>query len=123
MRSEETDSFYAPGARGFSIAEAYGDGLNQFSAVVHYEAGAFSSEGQRQVCCITGHQSRVQLAPTPSAVFKSPNQFRHNVDIDPHKTTHDVLEFSFAEITCSPNASAMCSHQQPVPGSAGYSTG
>ena len=35
--------------RGFSISEACGDGLTQFGAVVHYEVGAFSSEGQRQV--------------------------------------------------------------------------
>jgi hypothetical protein len=52
--------------RGFSITEACGDGLTQFSAFLHYEVGDFSSEGQRQVCCITGHQSRVQPAPTPS---------------------------------------------------------
>jgi hypothetical protein len=61
--------------------------------------------------------------PLHQRLLKSPNRFRHNVDIDPHKTTHDVLELAFAEIACSPNASAMCSHQQPVPGSAGYSTG
>ena len=61
--------------------------------------------------------------PLHQRLLKSPNRFRHNVDIDPHKTTHDVLEFAFAEIACSPNASAMCSHQQPVRGSAGYSTG
>jgi hypothetical protein len=109
--------------RGFSVTEACGDGLTQFSAVVHYEVGAFSSEGQRQVRCITGHQSRVQPAPLHQRLLKSPNRFRHNVDIDPHKTTHDVLELAFVEITCSPNASAMCSHQEPVPGSAGYSTG
>ena len=66
------------------------------------------------MCCITGHQSRVHPAPTSSAVLKSPNRFRHSIDIDPHKTTHPVLEFAFAEIACSPNPSAMCSHHLPV---------
>jgi hypothetical protein len=31
--------------RGLNITEVCGDGLTQFSAVVHYEVGAFSSEG------------------------------------------------------------------------------
>ena len=61
--------------------------------------------------------------PLHQRLLKSPNRFRHNLDINPYKTTHDVLEFAFAEIPCSPNASAMCSNQQPVPSSAGYSTG
>ena len=43
--------------------------------------------------------------PLHRRLLKSPNRFRHNVDIDPHKTTHDVLEFAFAELACSPNAS------------------
>jgi hypothetical protein len=38
--------------------------------------------------------------PLHQRLLKSPNRFRHNVDIDPHKTTHDVLEFAFAEIAC-----------------------
>jgi hypothetical protein len=61
--------------------------------------------------------------PLYQRLLKSPNRFRNNVDIDQHKTTHKVLEFAFAESACSPNASAMCSHQQPVPRSAGDSTG
>jgi hypothetical protein len=39
--------------------------------------------------------------PLHQRLLKSPNRFRHKVDIDPHKTTHDVLEFAFAEIACS----------------------
>ena len=55
-------------------------------------------------------------------LLKSPSRLRHNVDIDLDEITHDVLEVAFAEIACSPNASAMCSHQPPVPGLAGHST-
>jgi hypothetical protein len=62
MRWEKTDSFYTLGAR-LRITEACGDRLTQFSAVVHYEVGAFSNEGQRQMCCIAGHQ----LIPISSA--------------------------------------------------------
>jgi hypothetical protein len=50
--------------------------------------------------------------PLHRRLLKSRNRFRHNVDIDPHKTAHDVLEFAFAEIACSPSASAMCSDQE-----------
>ena len=39
--------------------------------------------------------------PLHQRLLKSLNRFRHNVDINPHKTTHDVLEFAFAEIACS----------------------
>jgi hypothetical protein len=39
--------------------------------------------------------------PLHQRLLKSPNRFRHKVDIDPHKTTHDVLEFAFADIACS----------------------
>jgi hypothetical protein len=30
--------------------------------------------------------------PLPSAVFKRPNRLRHNVEIDPRETTHEVWE-------------------------------
>jgi len=36
--------------------------------------------------------------PLHQRLLKSPNRFRHNLDIDPHKITHDVLEFAFAKI-------------------------
>ena len=39
--------------------------------------------------------------PLHQRLLTSPNRFRHKVDIDPHKTTHYVLEFAFAEIACS----------------------
>jgi hypothetical protein len=100
--------------RGFTIIEACGDGLTQFDAVVHYEVGPSPPKRNARGAASLGINQRL---------LKSPNRFRHNVDIDPHKTTHDVLEFSCAEIAFSPNASAMCSHKQPFPGSAGYSTG
>ena len=122
MRWEETDSFSRQ-ERSFSITGAGGDGLTQFSPVVYYEVGAFSSEGQRQVCCILDINQEYSRRPLHQRLLKSPNRFRHNLDINPYKTTHDVLEFAFAEIACSPNASANCSHQRPVPSSAGYSTG
>ena len=32
--------------------------------------------------------------PLYQRLLKSPNRFRHNVDIDPHKTTHGVSEFA-----------------------------
>ena len=36
--------------------------------------------------------------PLHQRLLKSPNRFRHNVDIDPHKTTHDVLEVAFGKL-------------------------
>ena len=122
MRWEETDSFYTLGAR-LQYHRACGDGLTQFSAVVHYEVGAFSSEGHARCAASLDINQEYSRRPLHQRLLKSPNRFRHNVDIDPHKTTQDVLEFAFAEIACSPNASAMCSRQQPVLGSASYSTG
>jgi hypothetical protein len=122
MRWEETDCFYRQ-ARGFSNIEACGDGLTQFSAVVHYEVGAFPAEGNARCAASLDINQEYSRRPLYQRLLKSPNRFRHNADIDPHKTRHDVLEVAFAEIACPPNASATCSHQQPVPGSAGYSTG
>jgi hypothetical protein len=41
---------------------------------------------------------------SPSPTVKSDR--RHNVDIDPDKTTHDLLEFAFAEIARFGNVQA-----------------
>ena len=103
MRREETDSFYTLGAR-FSITEACGDGLTQFGAVAHYDVGAFASEGNARCAAPLDINQEDIRRPLHQRLLKSPSRFRHNVDIDPHKTTHDVLEFAFAEIACSPKA-------------------
>jgi hypothetical protein len=57
--------------------------------------------------CAASVDINQEYSPRPlyQRLLKAPNRFRHNVDIDLHKTTHDMLEFAFAEIACSPNAS------------------
>jgi hypothetical protein len=51
-----------------------------------------------------------------------PARFRHKVDVGP-RTTHDVLEVAFAEVTCSTGASSTYTYQQLASGSASQATG
>jgi hypothetical protein len=45
-----------------------------------------------------------------------PARFRHIVDVGP-RTTHNVLEVAFAEVTCSTGASSTYTYQQLASGS------
>ena len=123
MRWEETDSLYTPGAplqyhRGLRAMALLSSALWYITRLVPSPA-----KGNARCAASLDIDQEYGWRRLHQRLLKSLNRFRHNVDIDPHKTTHDVLEFAFAEIACSPNASAMCSQQLPVPGSAGYSTG
>ena len=77
------------------------------SAVPSYITRLAPSPTKGNVRCAASLDINQEYNPRPlhQRLLKAPNQFRHNVDIDPHKTTHDELEFAFAEIACSPNAS------------------
>ena len=88
------------------MTEACGDGLTQFSTVAYITRLAPSpAKGNARCAASLDINQECSRRPLHQRLLKSPNRFRHDLDIDAHKNTHDVLEFAFAEIACSPNAS------------------
>ena len=115
---------HASQERGFSITEGFGRW--PYSVQRHRTLRGGRLLQRRATPGAMHHWKSIKSTAGAHSINGSLNHrigFDTTLDIDPHKTTHDELEFAFAEIAWSPNASAMCSQQQPVPGSAGHSTG
>jgi hypothetical protein len=97
MRWEETDSFYTLGAR-----LQYYRGLRRwpYSSAPSYitRLAPFPAKGNARCAASLDVNQEYSRRPLYQRLLKSLNRFRHNVDIDPHKTTHGVSEFAAAKL-------------------------
>ena len=100
--------------RGLKPLQIHGE--RSTNGLIRRGTSALVSPEPRLQALDTARLARMEFQVTRSSCL-IPNPSPTILDFGPH-TTHNVLAFAFAEVTCSPSVSATRRHQQPVPGSA-----